>query len=140
MSLDFSYKGIDPVLVEHPGNSEQYHPVLQALVWMSMCCGYNKITKDNADKVYQRIKACQAMHGAFVDKKREGNWTTAVYITLRDVEAYIGLTTNASTLTDAAFAKRVLGWMKDFKLPRNEGFLGDGFLERTAIDIIAEKK
>lgn len=139
MSLDFSYKGIDPVLVEHPGDSEEYHPVPQALVWMSVSCGFNKITTDNAAKIYERIKACQAMHGAFIRKKRETNWTTAVYITRRDVDAFIGLTSNASTLTDVAFAKRVLEWMKDYKLPRNEACLGDGFLERTAIDIIAQK-
>jgi len=139
MSLNFNYKSIDDALVNHPGNAEEHHPVFEALVWMSMVCGYNKITKDNAAKIYERIKASQAMHGALVRKKRESNTTSAVYITQRDVEAYIGLTTNASTLTDAAFAKRVLEWMKDFKLPRNEGVLGEDFSERTAIDIIAQK-
>jgi hypothetical protein len=140
MSLDFSYKGIDPVLVEHPGDDEEYHPVLQALVWMSMSCGYSRITKDNAAKVYERVRACQLMHGAFVHKKRETNSISAVYITRRDVEAYVGLTTNATALTDPQFAKRMLAWVKDAPLPRNEGILSDGFLERTAIDIIAEKK
>jgi hypothetical protein len=140
MSLDFSYKGIDPVLVEHPGDSEEYHPVLQALVWMSLSCGYSRITKDSVDKVYLRVRACQLMHGAFVHKKRETNSISAVYITRRDVEAYVGLTTNATALTDPQFAKRMLAWVKDAPLPRNEGILSDGFLERTAIDIIAEKK
>lgn len=140
MSLDFSYKGIDPVLVEHPGDSEEYHPVLNALVWMSMSCGYSKITKDNAAQVYLRIRAWQLLQGALVHKKRESNSISAVYITLRDVEAYIGLTTNASTLTDPQFSKRMLEWVKNAPLPRNEGFLSDGFLERTAIDIIAQKK
>jgi len=139
MSLDFSYKGIDPVLVEHPGDSEEYHPVLQALVWMSMSCGYSRITKDNADKVYLRVRACQLMHGAFVHKKRQTNSISAVYITKRDVESYIGLTTNATALTDPQFAKRMLAWVKDAPLPRNEGCLSDGFLERTAISIIAQK-
>ena len=139
MSLDFSYKGIDPVLVEHPGDSEEYHPVLQALVWMSVSCGYSRITKDNVPKVYERVRACQLMHGAFVHKKRETNSISAVYITRRDVEAYVGLTTNATALTDPQFAKRMLEWVKNAPLPRNEGFLSDGFLERTAIDIIAQK-
>jgi hypothetical protein len=140
MSLDFSFKNIDPVLVEHPGDSEEYHPVLHALVWMSMSCGYSRITKDNAAKVYERVRAFQLMQGALVHKKRETNSISAVYITKRDVEAYIGLTTNATALTDPQFAKRMLAWVMNAPLPRNEGILSDGFLERTAIDIIAEKK
>ncbi len=140
MSLDFSYKGIDPVLVEHPGDDEEYHPVLQALVWMSVSCGYSRITKDNAAKVYERVRAFQLMQGALVHKKRETNWTSAVYITLRDVESYIGLTTNATALTDPQFAKRMLAWVKDAPLPRNEALLGGDFKELTAIAIIAEKK
>jgi hypothetical protein len=139
MSLDFSYKDIDDALVNHPGDPERYHPVLNALVWLSMSCGYNKITKDNAGQIYLRLKAFQAMHGAALNMKRETNSISALYITPADVIAYIGLTTNASTLTDAAFGKRVLGWMQEHRLPRNEGCLSDGFLERTAISIIAQK-
>jgi hypothetical protein len=140
MPLNCNYDKIaDQSLITSPHDSEYYHPVAYALSMMSMSCGFNKITKDNAANIYQRIKACQAMHGAFIHKKRETNSVTAVYITQRDVEAYVGLTTNASTLTDAAFGKRVMEWMKDYKLPRNEGILSDNFLERTAIDLIAQK-
>jgi hypothetical protein len=141
MPLNCNYNNIaDQSLITNPHVTDEYHPVAYALSMMSTSCGFSKITKDNAANIYQRIKACQAMHGAFIHKKRETNSVTAVYITQRDVEAYVGLTTNASTLTDAAFGKRVMEWMKDYKLPRNEGILSDGFLERTAIDIIAEKK
>jgi hypothetical protein len=140
MSLDFNYKNVaDQSLITNPHDDEEYHPVLNAMVWLSMYCGYSKITKDNAEQICLRIRVWQHMHGAFIHKRRETNSVSAVYITLRDVEAYIGLTTNADVLTDAAFAKRVLAWVQEIKLPRNEGVLGEDFSERTAIDIIAQK-
>ena len=122
MALHFNYKNVaDQSLIEDPTDKDRYHPVFDALIWLSLSCGYNEITKNNAAKVYLRVKTFQLVSGAYFRKRQEGTPGIPVYITQADVDAYIGLTTNASTMTDSAFAKRVMEWAKDSTKARNEG-------------------
>jgi hypothetical protein len=135
MALHFNYEKItDKTLIDHPSDPDRYNPVFDSLIWLTMSCGFNKITEDNVEKVYQRVKAYQLVFGPCLRKPREGSVISTVYITHADVKAYIGLTTNASTLTDSAFAKRVMEWVKDSSKACNEGSP-----ELSAVEIFASK-
>lgn len=108
MSLDFDYSncGKDQTereaLMTHPMDKDRWHPVGDSLVWLSMSCGFNRITADNLDKVWRRIDASQRLYGpvyaAAVDGKRH-----PLPLTRDDVARYVGLRTNASTKGDQSF-------------------------------------
>jgi len=120
MSLDFSYENCGKtkeereLLMTHPADSTQWHPVGNALVWLSLSCGYNKITEDNLDSVWRRVDASQRLFGP-----QFGYDTGLVWLTKADVEKYIGLSTNVSAKTDAQFAKGLMDPRTEFK-PRND--------------------
>lgn len=140
MSLNFNYKNVaDQSLISNPHDPDEYHPVFYTLVWATMSCGFNKITKDNAEKVHQRIKALETVYGPQMHvRDGSGEESRKVYITLSDIEAYIGMTTNASTMTDAQFSKKIFEWIKDSRrLCRNPH--GDDDKEITAISMFAKK-
>ncbi|KRB16384.1 hypothetical protein ASD99_08435 [Mesorhizobium sp. Root695] len=88
----------------HPGDygkdEKRWHPVSDALVWLSMSCGYGEITEANVLQVAARIATFEAKHGPtfMTAKGRFG-------MTVEDVWRHIGLATNASTLTKAQFAR-----------------------------------
>jgi hypothetical protein len=91
-----------------PYDEKSWHPVCSGLVWLSMSCGYNEITEKNFEEVAQRIAIHQHILGAYFRKGDE-----RVYITRVDVMRYIGLRTNASTMTKVQFNKRVAQWLME---------------------------
>ena len=91
-----------------PYDDKQWHPVCFGIVMLSMNCGYNAITEKNWEEVAQRIAVWQHIFGAYLSKDSE-----RVYITRLDVQRYIGLTTNASTMTKTQFNKRVAQWVME---------------------------
>ena len=91
-----------------PHDEKSWHPVCFGIVMLSMNCGYNAITEKNWEEVAQRIAVWQHIFGAYL-----GTRDDEVYITVQDVRRYIGLTTNASTMTKTQFNKRVAQWMME---------------------------
>lgn len=110
MSLDFDFTRMIERLgkeeydriTDHPTQPNTWHPVTNALIWATLGVGMNRITEDNAEKFASRLAALQAVHGA--DLKTD---TGPIYITSRDVEDHIGLSTNASNMNDAQFARKL---------------------------------
>lgn len=109
MSLNFNYANVadKDVVCTDPSDENKYHPVFDALIWLSMVCGYNKIAEDNCAKVYTRIAQYQAVVGAYLGYAGEDGERVPLYITLEDVRRYIGMHTNVTSMTDAQWNKRL---------------------------------
>ena len=106
LSFDFSKVRDYQAVTTNPRNPDEWHPVADALVWMSMICGYNAITEKNHAKIASRILAYQKASQPYLGIIKEGK-RVDILITARDVERFIGMTTNASTMTDAQWERHV---------------------------------
>lgn len=80
-------------------------PVSKALVFYTMRVGMNEITEANADEFAERVIAVEEREGANVYLFEEETGFTMRPITVEDVRAHVGLRTNASRLSKAAFRK-----------------------------------
>jgi hypothetical protein len=81
--------------------------VTESLIWLTIPCLFGVITEKNHVEIYRRIHAYEHARGAMRFDK-EGN---PVYVTLADVKAHIGLRTNVSTESEAAFKRELLARM-----------------------------
>ena len=108
MSLNFSFRKCAKIngenVYDFPGNPEKWHPVADQLALVTMVIGISEITAKNAEKFAQRLSLYQRIAGPLI---RYGDGTKA-YITAENVCQHIGMATNASTLTDAQFAKHMV--------------------------------
>ena len=108
MSFIFSFKACKNIdgknIYDHPNDPEKWHPVAEALAFVTMTIGIGSITEKNADKFFERLSLYQAVTGPLI---RYGDGTKT-YITLEDVKDYIGMTTNASNYGDAQWKKRII--------------------------------
>ena len=104
MALHFNFQDVlnHEEVTTDPNDSENWHPVADALVWLSMICGYGRIDSKNVETVTKRIMAYQAVTGGYLSFKKK-----PVYITPADINRFIGMRTNASTMTDAQWLKRL---------------------------------
>lgn len=112
MSLNFDYKNVADwkAASTHPLNENEWHPIGNMLVWTSLVCGYNHITEANAEKVAQRLMEYQMVSGPLLEygvKENGVQLTRKCYIDLPEVKRYIGLRTNASSMTDAEWKKHL---------------------------------
>ena len=78
------------------------------LVWASLLVGLPSITEANAERWFKRLATIEAHNGAY--RSRDGE---DVFFTLDEVRAHIGLSTNVSTETDAAFRAKVKRWERE---------------------------
>lgn len=114
MSLNFDYKKVAnwEAASTHPCFPDEWHPIGNALVWMSMVCGYGEITQRNAVKIAQRLMEYQAVKGPLLEyttpDENGERASRKLYIDLPEVQRYIGLCTNASTMTDREWNKKLL--------------------------------
>ena len=114
MSLNFDYKKVADweAASTHPSYPKDWHPVGNALVWMSLVCGYNEITAANATKVAQRLMEYQVLKGPLLEyttlDENGEQVQRKLYIDLPEVKRYIGLCTNASTMTDREWNKKLV--------------------------------
>lgn len=100
LHFDFSKVRDFQAVTTNPRDPDEWHPVADALVWLSMICGYNAITKKNHAKIASRILSYQKATQPYLGIIKEGKRVDIV-ITARDVERFIGMTTNATLMTDA---------------------------------------
>jgi len=114
MSLNFDYKQVADweAASTHPLYPDDWHPIGNALVWSSMVCGYSTITEKNAKRIAQRLMEYQMVSGPLVEytvSDEPGSRSTrSLYIDEPEVRRYIGLRTNASTMTDREWNKKLL--------------------------------
>lgn len=137
MSLDFSFKRVRDWqdVTAHPFDEERWHPVADSLVWLSMSCGYNAITNRNADTVWRRIKELQLVRGPSLTIGGR-----PCYITSQDVVRFVGLSTNATPMTDKQWDARLVRIVREqADDPRPHGKEPSNSLVRgpSALEVIA---
>lgn len=109
MSLNYSVKEIPDHITTSPFDKDKWHPVTNYLIWSSLITGIGSITKANVDEVFRRIAIIQKLDEpavTFMDSLTK-DWVN-VYITREDIVNHIGLWTNASTLTEVQFNKKIM--------------------------------
>jgi hypothetical protein len=80
----------------------------EGLIWATMMVGMNGITEKNAEKFYARLSLFEHLNGALRKQWIDGeDEPREIYYTTEDVRLHIGLGTNATNETDAAWLKRV---------------------------------
>ena len=84
---------------------KQLKPLTKTLIFALMGIGVSEITQKNAREVALRLRIQETIHGVFLSERVDGNLQDRP-ITLKDVEAHIGLSTNASKMTDSEFDKQ----------------------------------
>lgn len=83
------------------GGGQDYDGITKTIGFMSISFGIPKIEEKNADEVFRRLKELERVWGALMhDGKGNG-----VFFTLEDITRRIGMTTNVTPKTKAAFAK-----------------------------------
>lgn len=109
MSLNYDYSKIpkdSPTISEH--DEDKMHPVLNALIWLTMPIGLYEITEKNLDEWEARLRIYEGTFGAWLRKTQgKGKPPVDTPITRAELEQYVGLGTNASSLTRAKFMKQV---------------------------------
>lgn len=88
--------------------NEIWHPVTDALIWASIYIGFSAITEKNADEISERLMMWQKATSPLLVSTNGPIW-----ITPADVHQHIGLRTNATPLTKAAFNKKLLRVLKE---------------------------
>lgn len=106
MSLNFNFEKIaDKSILFVDGKvpaedeSGDLNAATQTCIWMTMHLGINPITEENYQKFYDRYVEYMTAYG-----ENEKFWSLK---SADDVKARIGLSTNASKITDAAFKKLI---------------------------------
>ena len=90
---------------EYKADGEQWR-ITEALIFVTMVVGINRITEDNATTFAERLAAYQKVRGALLSNY-DGETVTERPVTAEDVRARIGLSTNATPMTNAAFKRRM---------------------------------
>jgi hypothetical protein len=100
MSLNFDFSKVFDceAVTTDPADPQSWHPVADALVWLSLQCGFSEISHKNVDKVINRIMAYQVVLGAYLGQ---------IYIMPVDIRRFVGMRTNATRLTDAQWHRRL---------------------------------
>lgn len=76
--------------------------VLNAIIWSTLVIGFNSITEKNYKKFYARLTAMEHLNGAYLYKGDK-----PAYITLEEVQMWIGLWTNGDNTSASDFEKRL---------------------------------
>ena len=109
MSLNYDLSTIKDweKVTKHPDRAE-LTPVTHALIWATIAVGSGHITELNAYQFYRRLSFSERARGSYL-QKWDGEASSERYITIAEVRAHVGLSTNADTMTDAQFLKKVWG-------------------------------
>jgi hypothetical protein len=104
MSLNFDVSKIKDheKVTTNPFDSNRWHPVTEALISCAMICGFSSITEKNVETVKDRIAQYQTAVGPLLAVQVGQMW-----ITDADVEAHIGLSTNADSKTDKQWLEKL---------------------------------
>lgn len=83
--------------------TEEENVVLNTLIWMTMAVGMREITEKNHIEFHARVQLIEKLHGSLLHEEGKDR-----LIKLEEVKRFIGLSTNASTLTRNQFNKNQL--------------------------------
>lgn len=110
MSLNWSLKDIEnfeEVCYEGEGDNLRLNPATECLIFASMNVGFGRITEKNWKNFYKRLAVYERLFGSFRVKYVDGG-AERLYYTPAEIKAHIGLSTNVSDETDAAWQKRIM--------------------------------
>lgn len=135
MPLNFNYAAVanKDVVCTSPSNPDEYHPVFNALIWLSMICGYSNITAKNYGEVHARIAQYEQVCGSLMRAADDDGRPRDLRLTLADIKLYIGMFTNASPLTDAQWAKKLA------QLARENGLRAAMRQDNSVYDLMAKR-
>lgn len=115
MSLNFDYSKIvdNERVTTHPDDigkdptkeKVRYHSVFNSMVWNLMIIGVGRINEKTLPTVQARMAQYQKALGAALSD-HDGR---DIYITDEDLAKMVGLSTNVSDMTDAQWAKHLIG-------------------------------
>lgn len=71
------------------------------MIWLTMFVGINEITEKNSSEFFRRVSFLEKINGAFLSYNKKPK-----PITLEDVRSFIGLSTNASSITWSQFVRK----------------------------------
>jgi hypothetical protein len=96
---------IEPCASQNSEAHRKWHPVTEALTFLTMGIGMNTITKDNWKDFYNRVNFWERTVGPQLWRGDIPRDDPRNRITPLEVYMHIGLRTNASSKTDAQFLK-----------------------------------
>ena len=101
MSLNWNIREVEDWKKKQ--RSKKNRAILDAIIWSTLVVGISDITKKNYAKFYARLTAWEHLKGTHLYK---GN--KPYYITIEDIMMWIGLRTNAGTMSAAEFERLLL--------------------------------
>jgi len=116
MSLDFNLTRIanhESVCFENGEDGEsRMRARTDSLIWATMFLGLDRITAENCEEFYTRIRIYERLFGAImvrtsVPTPGEAFVQTDVPCTLEDIKQHIGLRTNADSMTPLQFDRKI---------------------------------
>lgn len=121
MPLTWDVKDIENYEEKFPETKEgNWNPITEAITWLSLGCGFNRITKENLEMVAERVIASELAFGPIL---RRGDGMD-VPITYEQIKGHVGYKSNASVKKPAEFLKH----------------LGAGILDKAKREIAKEKQ
>lgn len=102
MSLNY-----DLTAVKDRDESEMGVAVTDALIWATMGVGMDAITEENKDEFFCRLHIYEQVFGSWISMRGDDGKAEPYNMKYEDVCKHIGLKTNASRLTDAAFKTKI---------------------------------
>jgi hypothetical protein len=105
MSLNYKYADVAEQFHGNPFAPDEQHPVLNLLIWATMIIGINQITEKTEKEFYSRICAFRGIDPLFGVLEYND---TDYKITKFDIHNHIGLRTNATPITKAQYAKKIM--------------------------------
>jgi len=86
-------------------------PQFERIIWATMIIGIREITDKNWERFYNRINIWEKVFGSGY-YKRNRKKLVPILVTKEDVQRMIGLSTNASPLSDAKYQKHFFKMLK----------------------------
>lgn len=105
-----------------PQKEQKWHPVTNQLIWFSMSCGWNEITEKNWEKIAERIAIMQHITGPAL-AAQDGD----IFITDEDVKMHIGLSTNATKMTEEKFTGHMMNLARENSKRIRSGYMNRSF-------------
>jgi len=112
MSLNFDYSKVKnsdvitthPKDVDKPREEQHLSPITESLIWKALSVRLGKITEENVDEWWFRVRLTQLVDGPEFNCGKD----VKVYLTRQDIVNHIGLKTNADTFTRSKWAKEFM--------------------------------
>jgi len=138
MALTWDVTKVKDYAINFPDGGTPENPewnfITNAIVWLSLICGFRTIDEGNYVEVFARIKAYEDAFGAYCHNT-EGPQPIPRPITLDDIKKHIGFTSNASVKTLRAF-KAYLGEQLYRDALRNANNQVEALKEKPKLELV----